>query len=345
VQQGACVASVVNSLASQQQQQQQTAKQQQQQPGVDIKQAPPKPGAMMAAKSSSSSSNDIEAEPLLTLILWDIRQELMDETAALVRAKCNNDKRVRVRTYLCDISQRSMVQSMAQRVLADNGNDEAVDIVINNAGIVTAGRFDELSEAQIRRTFDVNTLGPLWVTRAFLPSMQRAGRGHFVTVASVIGHSYAVGLSDYAASKAAVIALHNCVRFELRKKRMHKRIHTTLVMPYIIDSGMFKGVSKSFKPLVMLLAPPLKQERVAADIVTALRHNEAEVFLPQKCRYFVPFMYCLPVWLRDQITAYAGGSSGMNTFTGHSDKEKDWAMKSLPETPTAAAAATVTTTQ
>ena len=58
-----------------------------------------------------------------------------------------------------------------------------VDVLINNAGVVSGQRLLESSEAQIRRTFEVNVLAHFWTSRAVLPGMIERGRGKIVTIA------------------------------------------------------------------------------------------------------------------------------------------------------------------
>ena len=66
------------------------------------------------------------------------------------------------RAYACDIAQRDKVQTAANQVRADLGD---VDILVNNAGIMTTKYFMDLTEAEIRKTFEVNTIAHFWASR------------------------------------------------------------------------------------------------------------------------------------------------------------------------------------
>ena len=114
-----------------------------------------------------------------------------------------------------------------------------VDVLVNNAGIVSGRPLLELSDERIERTFAVNTLALFWTSKAFLPAMTARGSGHIVTVASAAGLIGTARETDYAASKFAAVGFNEALRLELR--RSAPGVKTTLVCPYYIDTGMFDG--------------------------------------------------------------------------------------------------------
>jgi all-trans-retinol dehydrogenase (NAD+) len=80
--------------------------------------------------------------------------------------------------YVVDISDREKVYEVAKKVQQEIGN---VDVLINNAGIVTCRTFLELSDKAIEMTYGVNILSHYWTAKAFLPEMIKQKRGHIVT--------------------------------------------------------------------------------------------------------------------------------------------------------------------
>ena len=62
-----------------------------------------------------------------------------------------------------------------------------LDIVVNNAGIGHYGFIEELSEAEIRNTFDTNVFGAIWITQAALPYLRAQGDGRILQVSSIGG--------------------------------------------------------------------------------------------------------------------------------------------------------------
>jgi NAD(P)-dependent dehydrogenase (short-subunit alcohol dehydrogenase family) len=86
--------------------------------------------------------------------------------------------------------------------------------LVNNAGIVVAGPLEHVSETELRRQFDVNVLGQVAVTQAFLPQL-RVTRGRIVFVGSISGRISMPFIAPYSASKFALRAIADAFRFEL----------------------------------------------------------------------------------------------------------------------------------
>ncbi|MER6070147.1 SDR family oxidoreductase [Streptomyces sp. NPDC001817] len=92
-----------------------------------------------------------------------------------------------------------------------------VTILINNAGVsLGATSFLEAPVDDVRREFEVNFYGPLLVTRAFVPVVERNGGGHLLNVHSVLSWLGVAG--SYSATKAALWSQSNSLRLELRSR-------------------------------------------------------------------------------------------------------------------------------
>ena len=107
-------------------------------------------------------------------------------------------------------------------------------------GIVSGKPFLELEPSYIKRTMNVNALSHFWVNQCFLPKLLEENDGVIVTIASLMGMTGAVALSDYCASKFALIGMHESLRKEIRKGRHN--VHMLLICPYAIATGMFGGI-------------------------------------------------------------------------------------------------------
>ena len=200
------------------------------------------------------------------LVLWDINE------AALASAKSEVLGSAGVcATYVCDVSDPTSVQQQAARVIHEVG---PVDILINNAGVVSGKLLLELSERDIQRTFGVNALALFWTTRAFLPGMLERGAGHVVTIASAAGVVATVRQTDYAASKHAAVGFDEALRCELHHLG-HTQILTTVVCPYYVATGMFDGAKPS-SPFLPVADPA----HVADQIVDGIRRGRRRMFLP-----------------------------------------------------------------
>jgi len=215
--------------------------------------------------------------------------------------------------FACDVSDREQVYARADETRAAAGD---VDVLVNNAGIVSGRPLLDLPDENIERTFAVNTLALFWTTKAFLPAMKARGSGHVVTVASAAGLVGTARETDYAASKFAAVGFNESLRQELR--RSARGVRTTVVCPFYIDTGMFEGVKTRFP----LLLPVLKEQQVADRVLKAIRRNTQQVQMPWMVQT-LPMMRMLPVWAFDELADFFGLNNAMDAFTGRARAKDD----------------------
>ena len=235
------------------------------------------------------------------LILWDVDEAHLAAVTAEIAAAGG-----RASVYVCNLAEREAIAAAAARTLQEHG---AVDILINNAGIVDGKRLLEATDAEIERTFAVNTLALFRTVRAFLPGMLAQGAGHIVTIASAAGIAAVPRLADYSASKAAAIGFDEALRLEL--KHDGAPVQTTVVCPFYISTGMFDGARTRFP----LLLPIMKPEVVAGRIVRAIERDKARLILPWFVRNVFP-LRLLPVAWFDALMSYFGVTKSMDEFVG-----------------------------
>ncbi|MER6124121.1 SDR family oxidoreductase [Streptomyces sp. NPDC001795] len=111
-----------------------------------------------------------------------------------------------------------------------------VTVLINNAGASTRARFLTSPVDDIRREFEINFYGPLLLTRAFVPVIERNGGGHILNVHSAL--SWLADGSTYSSSKAAMWSQTNSLRLELQPRGIEV---TGLHMAYV-DTDMTAGI-------------------------------------------------------------------------------------------------------
>lgn len=236
-----------------------------------------------------------------TLVLWDIAHPELKAVTEELRMEGAN-----VFPYYPDLSDRAAISAAAAKVIEECG---PVDVLINNAGIVSGRPILEASDEEILRTFGVNALASFWTIRAFLPAMLERSAGHIVTVASAGGLVAAPRLTDYSASKFAAVGLDEALRLELR--RDGREIVTTLVCPYYVSTGMFEGVESRFPWLLPILSP----EYVAKKIVKAIERNQRRLVMPRFV-YIAPLLRLLPTRWFDGLVDFFGVSGSMDRFRG-----------------------------
>ncbi len=116
------------------------------------------------------------------------------------------------RFVACDVSDHRQAQALVQTTAAEFGR---VDILINNAAIHDAARFEDEPPALWDAMYRVNVLGTVYPSQAAVPLMKQLGGGHIVHIASKAGVVGEPGHAAYSASKGAIIALTRAMAIEL----------------------------------------------------------------------------------------------------------------------------------
>ena len=131
--------------------------------------------------------------------------------AELARAAPRSEQRFAA--IPCDVADAAQVADAVAAAIAALGG---LDLVVNNAGIPRAARFEDTSAEEFRRVLDVNFLGAVHVVRAALPELRAQGHGDVANVSSLAGLVAIYGYSAYAPSKFALAAFSEVLRQELR---------------------------------------------------------------------------------------------------------------------------------
>src|SRR5260370_21139264 len=101
------------------------------------------------------------------------------------------------------------------KVVVDAGT---IDVLVNNAGIMSAGVTEAFTAEQAKVIFDTNVIGLLRVTRAVLPSMRQKRDGLIINIGSLLGRVTFPFLGIYGASKIAVPAPTDSLRYEVSQR-------------------------------------------------------------------------------------------------------------------------------
>ena len=147
------------------------------------------------------------AKEPLDLLLCGVRDP---EPAAI---DIDHQRTAEVRPVRMDLSSREAIEESVAALGDDLGR---IDLLVNNAGLVTGGLLEDQDLDEVYAMFQVNLLGLVHLTRLVLPGMIARGRGKIVNNASVSGYAYFPGASTYAASKAGVVAFTESLRRELK---------------------------------------------------------------------------------------------------------------------------------
>jgi len=134
------------------------------------------------------------------------------ENAGYLRAEAQAE-RLAIETIQLDVTDTASVKDAVAEILE---RESRIDILVNNAGFGAAGPVEDYDENDIRHVFETNFFGAVRVTRAVLPAMRAQRSGTIVMVSSISGLRTFPFMAVYSASKFALEAISNGLRYELR---------------------------------------------------------------------------------------------------------------------------------
>ena len=156
-----------------------------------------------------------------------------------------------------DITNREQVRAAVARLRDTFGG---VTVLVNNAGITGTVPFEELTDEQWDRMFEVNTKGTFIVTQVVLPDMKAAGWGRIVNISSSSAQSGALRMAHYSASKGAIIALTKTLARELGPLGITcNNIPPRFVMNTAMSEKHFSNTSQASREEWIKTGPILRQ--------------------------------------------------------------------------------------
>ncbi len=215
-------------------------------------------------------------------------------------------------TYKADFTKREEVLNICDLVLQKHGY---IDVLINSAGVVTGKTILDSTFEEIERTFNINTISHFWTIKKFLPIMKEKNSGHIITISSAAGIIGVPKLADYCASKFAAFGIDESLRMELFKEK--SKIKTTVVCPYYINTGMFKGVKTRFPFLLPILEP----DKAVQKIYKGIKKGKTRIIFPALV-YFTWFLRLFPTGFFDSVVHFLGIHDSMNDFIGRDTRQK-----------------------
>lgn len=251
-------------------------------------------GLLMAIRIIKEQANAV--------IVWDNNPDNIESARDQFAGKISSQ----IITGIVDIADSNQVYQASERLLNQINN---IDIIINNAGIIVGGLFSERSTEEIQQTININLLGAMFVTRTFLPGMQKQGSGHIVNIASAAGLMGNPRMAVYAGSKWGLIGWSESLRIEMTQQK--SGIKVTTVEPSYINTGMFAGVTPPF------LTPLLDPEDFAESVIETVKKNKIHLRAPFIVK-LLPFLRgILPARVFDYVAGKLFGVyHSMDTFKG-----------------------------
>ncbi len=241
------------------------------------------------------------------VIIWGRDSNRVKEAVAVCRERTGNAIGI-----VCDISSK---KELGQAISSIKKRFKGIDILINNAGVVSGKYFLNLSDKDIEQTIKVNLLPLFYLIKAFLPGMLERNEGQIVNISSAAGIVGTARLADYSAAKFGVFGLTESLHAELRARK--SKVKTTIVCPYYVDTGMFSGAKTRFSFLLPILTP----DYCARKIIKAIEKKKPRLIMPR----FVYLCYLprlFPVKFFDLMMDLFGISRSMKEFRGKKKKRR-----------------------
>ena len=222
-----------------------------------------------------------------------------------------------------DVTDPESVATAADEVSREVG-DRRLDVLINNAGIIVQGPLELVPAHDLRRQFEINTFGPVFVTQAFLPLLRRGG-GRVVNISAPTARVPVPFMGPIGASKAALESLSGALRVELATWKIPVVVvepgGTATAIFAKADAAAQAALASTDREHVALYRPQLaavaraaaKQKLGPVDVVAEAIVKAAEARRPRRhysagtgTRLFGALSH-LPVGLRDRVLSSAFG--------------------------------------
>src|SRR5438309_5498967 len=189
--------------------------------------------------------------------MCDVSATAMAETRRLCEAD-SLPQGLRITTHLADVSDEDQVKRFADEVARQQDTDK-IHLLFNNAGIGGGGSMIVHGRDEWERTFNVCWFGVYYGTRAFLPMLLKADRGHIINTSSVNGFWASVGPTiphtAYSAAKFAVKGFSEALQTDLRINAPHVKV--AVVMPGHIGTSIVMNTAAVLgKPDALHMSAP-----------------------------------------------------------------------------------------
>lgn len=160
----------------------------------------------------------------------------------------------------CDVRRLTDLEKVCEDLAERWGG---VDVVVNNAGVASAGSIEDTSMGDWEWIMDINVLGVVRGCKAFTPQFKKQGSGSFVNIASMAGLMLAPLMDSYNVSKAGVIALSETLSQELRDSG----IHVTCVCPAFFQTNLASTMRSNVPGIQQNVNKLMKRSSITADDV------------------------------------------------------------------------------
>ena len=145
-----------------------------------------------------------------------------------------------IRVVQLDVTDENSIKRAIESILSEAGR---IDLLVNNAGYVLTGAFEDIGMDEIKSLYETNVFGVIRVTQAVLPIMRKQGSGRIINISSGAGRIGYPGGSAYVSSKFALEGLSESMAYEIEQFG----IKTVLVEPGFVRTKIGENMAISKK--------------------------------------------------------------------------------------------------
>ena len=219
------------------------------------------------------------------------RQEVLDEIVQRIRANANQngDQNSKVLGLSADVQDAQSMRSAADQLRTTFGK---IDVLIANAGIGATNDAAELDASKVANVINTNVIGASNSVAAVVPEMVKRGGGHLVVISSLAAYRGLPKSAAYCASKAAVSAMFESLRLDLKPRR----IDVTIIHPGFIKTPLTAG-RQAHLPWLQEVEPAVRK------IVRAIERRKKSYAFPWQLATIVRVGMIMPNAMYDWIAS------------------------------------------
>jgi short-subunit dehydrogenase len=207
-----------------------------------------------------------------------------------VAAEIANAHSRKITVHRVDVGEPSQIEAFAQAAISAH---PGLNIVVNNAGVVLLGQFNEIDQSQMDWLMNINFWGVVHATRAFLPHLSRQSEAHIVNLSSIFGIIAPPGQTAYAAAKFAVRGFSESLRHELAMAKSPIRLSvvhpggvaTNIVRNSRTGVGMTDNASRAQSIERFDKIARTSPAAAALRIIKGIEKNQPRILIGNDARY------------------------------------------------------------
>jgi NAD(P)-dependent dehydrogenase (short-subunit alcohol dehydrogenase family) len=163
--------------------------------------------------------------------------DVNEESAKIAASEIASSTGRRAVGYALNVADRASIVTFQEKVLAQLGT---IDVLINNAGVISILPLDKITEAEWDRVVDINLKGVFLCSQVMMPELTKRGWGRLVNLSSDVGKRGEANIVHYVASKFGVIGVTQSLALEFASTGLT----VNAICPAIMNTDMMKQIAK-----------------------------------------------------------------------------------------------------